>query len=109
MRLVVASVFLIVVTPIVQAPQQGIDCAVPPGGRIECESRQAAFCRIDGGRVQGYCRTPPPAPTAEFAQWVRERLGVDVMELRSEAGLLKGSGEIRRGPLVVTFRFPPDK
>lgn len=87
------------------------DCEDPPGGRITCEDRQAAFCKVVKGKVDGYCKTPSrDLAGPRLSAWVlSEATGKTVSPNEitepSYARILK-TREWRSAESVVTFSAP---
>jgi len=70
--------------------QRSIDCDTPPGGRITCETHQAAFCKVDGGRVIGICQTPGGQTQAEMEAWVLSVIfgkGISILDVQENKSL----------------------
>jgi hypothetical protein len=95
--------------------QTSANCGNPPGGRISCESRQAAICRVTStGQVLGVCTTPQHSGSlleigAEVLSMIfRRSIGVD--DIRKDKGYQKILRErsLRSGGERITFRLPGD-
>ena len=92
--------------------QRSKDCDNPPGGRITCESSQAAVCKVKDGKVDGYCITPPKASTETEveAKLLTFILGEEVKPLQLQVEqkyrdiIKKGRAEVNG--TVVTFNLP---
>lgn len=51
--------------------QTSVSCDSPPGGQINCETRQAAVCKVSEGKVYGECSTPRRGMTLdEIRAWI---------------------------------------
>lgn len=57
------------------ATKNRCDCPVPPGGEIECDPDQAAFCLVDEhGNFRGLCLELPPSISSLIAARSRQRV-----------------------------------
>lgn len=94
------------------------DCQNPPGGRVQCEDRQVAFCRIKDGKAYGECKTPPTQSEGKvlkawlFSQLTDQPRHLDPNDLSSfqELQVTRAVQERRfqdpNTDYVVTFSLP---
>lgn len=92
--------------------QRSKDCDNPPGGRITCESTQAAVCKVKDGKVDGYCITPPKAETeaeveAKLLTFILEEEVKPLQgQLQQRYRLMIKEGRAETNGAVVTFALP---
>jgi hypothetical protein len=91
--------------------QRSIDCDTPPGGRITCETHQAAFCKVEGGQVIGVCQTPRGQTKSEMDAWVLSVIfgkGISVLELQENKSLqqIVHYGYVESGGVKLRFSVP---
>jgi hypothetical protein len=91
--------------------QRSIDCDAPPGGRITCETHQAAFCKVEGGQVIGVCQTPRGQTKSEMDAWVLSVIfgkGISVLELQENKSLqqIVHYGYVESSGVKLRFSVP---
>ena len=62
--------------PLYAMAENSCDCSHPPGGRITCEDKQVAICRVKDGKVYGECKTPPQSARKanDLRAWILSKL-----------------------------------
>jgi hypothetical protein len=94
---------------VVQGQTTGVSCDSPPGGRIDCERRQAAVCRVSEGKVYGVCSTPRHGMTLdEIRAWILSAIfgkKVTVREVRENQQYQRAINEGRVEAEGARFTF----
>jgi hypothetical protein len=92
--------------------QRSKDCENPPGGRITCESSQAAVCKVKEGKVDGYCKTPRKRATeaevkADLLTLILDKeIKPQDIELNPEYQRIIKEGRVEVNGEVITFSLP---
>jgi hypothetical protein len=111
-----AGCILVVTFGLSVASAEQAACPEPPGGTINCEGGQAAFCRVDKkGRVTGECKTPPKqiaGKPIEVETWTLNQFldkKVSPSEIENDENLraiLSKRAYRRKDDTLVTFELP---
>ena len=110
-----AATVLLLLCAVSSLGENVCDCPSPPGGQIQCDNNQVAFCRISEGKVIGTCKAPPrdQREGTRLQAWVileltGERVSPDDISKRPELKRIITQGEFTNPKTgeIIRFRLP---